>query len=535
MTQTDETTKATEPDKKSPAPPRPPAPPIGVLGMARWAWRQLTSMRTALLLLFLLALASVPGSVIPQRRVNPVEVMDYIKQNPTLGAWYERFGLFDVFGSAWFAGIYMLLLVSLLGCIVPRTFQHWRAVRARPPAAPRNFQRLPEHREWATDESAEAVLAKAKQVLRDRRYRVVDDGTSLAAERGYLREIGNLVFHIAIVGVLIGIAIGSLFGFKGTALILVGNGFANTVTQYDGFQSGRFFSESQLPPFALTVKKFDVKFETEGESRGQARVFDALLSYTEAPGEAAKSYHLKLNHPLDVEGSLVHLIGHGYAPRFTIRDGNGDVAFSGPVPFLPQDGNFASSGVVKAPDALPEQLGLQGFFLPTAVLDPQRGPISVFPDALAPAVFLTAYKGDLGMDVGTPQSVYRLETGKLTQLRSPDGDVYRIALEPGEKAELPGGVGTVTFDGYTRWVNLQVSRNPGAPVVLVAAVLALAGLLLSLVVRRRRAWVRVTQDGERTVVAVAGLDKTEGGDLAAEIDEITTGLGRKATAEEASK
>jgi cytochrome c biogenesis protein len=190
--------------------------------------------------------------------------------------------------------------------------------------------------------------------------------------------------------------------------------------------------------------------------------------------------------------------------------------------------------VVKAPDALPEQLGLQGFFLPTAVLDPQRGPISVFPDALAPAVYLTAYKGDLGMDVGTPQSVYRLETGKLTQLRSANGDVYRIALEPGEKADLPGGVGTVTFDGYTRWVNLQVSRNPGAPVVLVAASLALAGLLLSLVVRRRRAWVRVTQDGAHTVVAVAGLDKTEGGDLAAEIDEISGGLGRETPAKEAS-
>lgn len=512
----------------------PPAPPIGVLGLARWAWRQLTSMRTALLLLFLLALASVPGSLVPQRRVNPVEVMEFAEANPGLARWYERLGLFDVFGSAWFAGIYLLLMVSLLGCIVPRSVQHWRAMRARPPRAPRNPHRLPEHRRWETEAEPEQVHRAAAEILRGRRYRVVVDTgehAAVAAERGYLREIGNLVFHIAVVGVLLGIAAGSLFGFQGTALVVVGNGFANTVTQYDGYQGGRFFSPAQLPPFTLTVKDFEVSFEEEGEQRGAAREFDALLAYTAAPGEPEQEYHLRINHPLEIEGARVHLIGHGYAPEFTVRDGNGDVAFSGPVPFLPQDGNFSSSGVVKVPDARPEQLGLQGLFLPTGVLDKQAGPISIFPDALAPSVFLTGYQGDLGLDAGIPQSVYQLETRDLEQLRTEDGEPFRAALTPGETARLPGGAGSVTFEGYERWVNLQVSRDPGEPVVLASAILALGGLLLSLVVRRRRVWVRATPTGPddaaagtRTLVVVAGLDKTEGGDLAAEIDEIVTRL-----------
>jgi cytochrome c biogenesis protein len=526
-------------------------PPLGPWELARWAWRQLTSMRTALLLLFLLALASVPGSIIPQRSVNPVEVADFVRANPELSRWYERLQLFDVFGSAWFAAIYLLLLVSLLGCVIPRAAQHWRVVRSRPPGAPRHLDRLPEHRRWTTAAAPGTVLSAAEAELRGSRYRVDRAAGSVAAERGYLREVGNLVFHLAIVVVLVGVAVGSLFGFRGTALVVVGNGFANTVTQYDGYQSGGLFRDRQLPPFALNVDDFTVRFETRGEQRGSVRAFNAALTYTARPGAPVQSYDLRVNHPLRIDGAQVHLIGHGYAPRFTVRDGGGDVAFSGPVPFLPQDGRFTSTGVVKVPDARPDQLGFQGFFLPTAVVDPQRGPVSAFPDALRPSVFLTAYRGDLGLDAGVPQSVYRLETDSLTQVRTSDGDAYRVALTPGERAELPGGAGSITFDGYDRWVNLQVSRNPGEPVALVGAILALGGLLLSLVVRRRRVWVRVTEDGARTVVAVAGLDRaepalssrtaaatgTEGddadghdtvSDLAMEIDKLAAGIQRRA-------
>ena len=54
------------------------------LEFGRWAWRQLTSMRTALLLLLLLAIAAVPGSFIPQRGVDARAVQAYYLDHPKL-------------------------------------------------------------------------------------------------------------------------------------------------------------------------------------------------------------------------------------------------------------------------------------------------------------------------------------------------------------------------------------------------------------------------------------------------------------------
>lgn len=75
------------------------APPLSVAGWGRWAWRQLTSMRTALVLLFLLAVASVPGSVLPQRGNNPLRVDQWLTNNPTAGPILDRLGFFDGYSS----------------------------------------------------------------------------------------------------------------------------------------------------------------------------------------------------------------------------------------------------------------------------------------------------------------------------------------------------------------------------------------------------------------------------------------------------
>ena len=114
-------------------------------------WRQLTSMRTALILLFLMALGSVPGSVFPQRGASPLRVGQYLQDHTTIGHGSIALGMFDVYASSWFAAIYLLLMVSLAGCILPRCLHYARNLRSVPPATPRNLARMPEHRSFYTD------------------------------------------------------------------------------------------------------------------------------------------------------------------------------------------------------------------------------------------------------------------------------------------------------------------------------------------------------------------------------------------------
>jgi cytochrome c biogenesis protein len=494
-------------------------PALGLVGWLRWTWRQLTSMKTALVLLFLLALGAVPGSLIPQIPVDPIKVSDFVEAHPKLSPWYDQLGLFDVYKSVWFSAVYLLLFISLIGCVVPRLNVYLKALRARPPKAPRNLSRLPGHQRFETGDSEADVLAAAEKELRRRRFRVERYDGAIGAERGYLREAGNLLFHFSLILALLGIAWGSLLGYRGTVLVVVGNGFSNTLAQYDDFTPGRVFDSDDLPPFSLTVNDFKVTYQTDGPQRGAARSFDAGITYQETPDAPEKSYDLRVNHPLSVDGTKVHLLGNGYAPKVTVRDGQGNIAFSGPAPFLPQDANFSSFGVVKAPDARPYTLGFEGFFLPTAVID-QRGPVSVFPDALNPALVMTAYYGRPQPETGKPESVYQLDKSKLTQFDNGKDDKLRFQLAPGESLTLPDGRGSITFDSYEKWVKLQVSDTPGLNLALAGILLAILGLMGSLFVHPRRTWVRVRTEDGRTVVEVAGLDRGPERGLGDEIDAI---------------
>jgi cytochrome c biogenesis protein len=512
---------------------------IGLLGWARWFWRQLTSMRIALLLLFLLSLAAIPGSLVPQEGENPVRAQEFHAAHRTLSPIYDKIGMFHVFSSVWFSAIYILLFISLAGCIVPRTWQFVGVLRSRPPAAPRNLTRLPVHTTWRTRTAPADVLAAAERTLRRRRFRAHTAGGAVAAEKGYLREAGNLVFHISLFGLLIAVAAGHLWNASGTKLVTVGDGFSNTLTQYDDFTSGRFFDDDNLKPFGFTLDSFDASYAHSGSQRGAARKFQANVTWWSGDESRQHKGEIKVNDPLQVDGYKVYLGSHGYAPVVTVRDGKGQVAFQGPVPCLPRDTNITSTCAIKVPDAdgrdgRPDQLGFSGIFTPTAKIDPVRGPYSNFPALDYPALFLTAYHGDLGMDAGIPQNVYQLDRKHLKQFKDAKGDPLNAALRPGETLKLPHGAGSIRIDGVKQWASFQVARQPGNGTALASAALAIAGLVGSLFVRRRRIWVRATEGADGvTVVEMAGLARGESGRIADELGDVAVDLQDQAPANEA--
>jgi cytochrome c biogenesis protein len=467
-------------------------------------------MRTALILLFLLAVGAVPGSLLPQQGQDPAGVQNYFASHAALAPWLNRLGLFNVFAAPWFAAIYLLLFASLIGCVVPRTFRLAGSARTPPPRAPRNLARLPHSASYTVPLPAEQAVAVAAALVGRKRFRLrrpaKDDRTYwVSAEKGYLREAGNLLFHLALVGVLASIAMGGLLGYKANKLMVEGGSFSNTATALDEFHPGKLVSGSDLAPFSISLNKFTATYYTSGESNGQPSGFDAWITYSSSPGAPAKPFDLRINRPLDVDSTKVYLIGHGYAPVFTVTDAAGKVVYDAPTPFIPQNtGTFLSDGVVKVPGAGPEQLGFMGDFVPTAVVSTGGVLESVFPAPDNPAVSLIAYAGNLGMDSGIPQSVYQLDTSAMSQITAKP-----FLLQPGQSYTLPGGRGKITFTGYKQWVSLAITYDPGQVPALVCGILALAGLLLSFLIRRRRVFVRAEEKGDGTLVTVGGLARTD--------------------------
>jgi len=502
-------------------------PSLGPVGWARWAWRSLTSMRTALFLLLLLSIAAVPGSVFPQRSIDAAKVSDFLVSNPTLGPWLDRLGIFDVYSSVWFSAIYLLLVISLVGCIVPRSRLHWHNLRATPPRAPRHLSRLDDHVELDYAGDGDAALEAARKALRRRRFRVIShDGTTVSAENGYLRETGNLVFHVGLCVVIVGVAIGHLFGWRGDVILSDGETFSSTLSSYDSFLPGPLTDPERLAPFTITMSSMEATFEDKagGAQFGAPRSFSAQLTTTEQPGGPAQQQTISPNHPVTLDGTDVFLLGNGYAPVVTVKDAQGAVLYQQATPFLAQDNVYSSVGAIKVGAARPKALAFSGFFLPTAEPTYANGPVSLFPDARNPELALSIWEGDL-YPGNRPQSVYTLDTKELTQLTKADGTPLLIRLQPGQTFELPGGRGSIAFDRVDRFAGLSARVDPGKELTLVAALATILGLVASLLVRRRRVFVRVLpavappvpavgpsgagpNDSPRTVVHIGGLAKT---------------------------
>ena len=479
-------------------------PELGALGLARYFWRQLTSMRTALVLLLLLALAAIPGSLIPQNSQNPMAVTAYFEQHKSLAIWFQRLSLFDVYSSPWFSAIYILLFISLIGCVLPRSIEHLHAASALPPKTPKNLTRLEHFQAWPAQGDEMEI---AKQWFKEKRFRVLENGSTLSAEKGYLRETGNLFFHISLILILIGILIGGLFGVRGSAIVSQGERFVNNATSYDTISFGQISNENSLPPFTITIDKFVAKYNTITSAPEDYTLYVTTVA---EPGAKPKQQIVKVNSPLTFGSTRIYLQANGYSPIVTVQDKKGNVTFQGAVPFLPQDANLRSIGAIKVPDGDP-QLGFVASFVPTYARSANKGAISVFPELLDPKLLFSIWQGNLGLDSGKPQSVYRIDTSKMKQ-------IALNSLKPGEYLKFSEG--TITFEGVVPWVNLQIVSDPGKSYSLIGGIVAILGLLASLFTRRRRIWIRV----ETGQVEVAGLAKNGAPGLAVEMAEFVTKL-----------
>jgi cytochrome c biogenesis protein len=532
-------------ERTAPAAAPPPHRPNRLWALLRNSWRQLTSMRTALVLLFLLAVAAIPGSVLPQRGVSREKVAGYYAEHPDLAPWVDRLGGFEVFASPWFAAIYLLLFTSLIGCVVPRLLDHVRALRTVPPAVPARLDRLPQHAAATGRATGPAeTAASIARTLRGRRFRTAvreqpDGSWTVSAEKGFLKETGNLFFHFALLAVLVGVGFGSWYGWHGNRLLVQGadTKFCNVLTQFDESSLGPRVQARDLPFFCLELTRFRAEFQPSGQPKSFA------TTVTVSGAEPDRSANFSVNSPLRLDKANVYLLGHGYAPvlRYTDRYGQQQTNV---FPFLPVDGMFTSEGVATFPDANinPKtgvrdpgaQIAFEGTYLPT--VDPSGTQVtSTYPAEQNPKIFLTAYRGNLGLDSGVPGSVYSLNRAQIArgQLKNVSG-TRPESFRPGEKWTLDDGT-TLEFLQTRPFVTVSVRYDPTQPVVLGGAVLGLLGLMLSLSGKRRRVFFRITSPASDlavpgaapggSVVEAGGLPRTDYPGFAEEFDQIVADIG----------
>jgi cytochrome c biogenesis protein len=373
-------------------------------------------------------------------------------------------------------------------------------MRAQPPVTPKNLSRLEHHQEFA---GGAETLDRATVWFKKNRFRVRIEGNSISAEKGFLRETGNLLFHLSLILILVGVSFGALFGMRGEAIVSTGERFVNVATSYDSLSFGKLTGEKSLPTFEIKLDKFLGEYDPVTSA---PKDYTAWVTITDN-GRTYKK-EIKVNKPLTFGNTRVYLQANGYSPVVTVRDSEGNVALQGPIPFLPQDGNLRSIGSIKVPDAEP-QIGFVSSFVPTNARTTDQGAVSIFPELLDPKLLFSIWKGDLGLDSGIPQSVYRIDTSKLEK-------VGLGSVKPGETFTYPEG--SITLEMVIPWVNLQFVDDPGKSYALIGAILAILGLLSSLYGRRRRIWVRITSGG----VEVAGLAKNSAPGLDVEIEKFVS-------------
>ena len=482
-------------------------------------WRSLRSMRTALILLLLLAAGAVIGSLLPQIPNTPERVGRYLDDHGFWGPVFLRAGFFDVYGSWWFVLVTALLFVSLTACLLPRTRALARSIGQRPMQA-RELDGFRHVAEVRVDAEPEPAASRAERLLRRKRYRVAREGTSVAADKGVLRETGSLLFHWAFFLLLLGVIVGKGTGFTGRAVVTEGETFVDALPNYAGqIRTGRYFGGSFT---GIGLELLD--FEDRYRRNGQPIDFVSTVRFLDAEGRPTGTTRIRVNDPAQVGGLRFFQEGFGWSPVVE-TDLDGRRLWSSPIE-LSRD---------PAPEGVPATaMPWSGAIKLTAPEPDVMVTLQLWPDYRAfaasqftgrPVPMLVQFDPYIryGVYVGeivdpSPSSV------DVTGLRRVGGGSLRAAET--STFDVPGaGRLDLSFTELRRYSVFLVSRDVGVMVVLAAGILVLVGLIPALFVSRRKVWIRAEAAPDGTRVKIGGFALQRKDSFEEEFERIVRGLG----------
>ena len=403
-----------------------------------------TSVRTTITILFLLAGASIIGTVVPQD--VPVEQL-----RQTAWSFGSRLvvvlDLHTVYRSWWFILLLILLSLNLLGCLLRRVGQIPAEWKGDPEKSSFKFA-LSDPR--SVREIKELVTAAVRPVLGAPSREVQGgDGPTVVWIKERIHLLGFPLIHSAIIVILVGGLLGLLYGVKGNIQIKEGE----TGTDYTLSPSG----EVKSLPFTIAVDKFTL----ERYPSGQPKKYRSDVRLLKNGAEVLKDSIL-VNSPLTYDG--ISLYQSDYR-LLGIKD----------VTFRVVEPSGKAEALIARPDA---ETALPGGQSKIQLLRIDQGSSSRGPWV------------EIGVETpGKERNSVR---------------IYRDDAEPAKVGDL--GIRFLGYRPLYA-TGLQVGYDPGTWLVWVGSCLLILGFFLTLFTNHRRLWIEIRSKGPATELVIAGRSR----------------------------
>lgn len=460
----------------------------GVPKQKNLLWRFFKSLKLTLSLLLILAVASVLGTLIPQQEGAMETARDL---GPGLWKLLSALQLFDMYHSVWFRIILGLLAANLLVCSLDRFPSAWKLFRlpVRPDRT-RLFEKIPPNRlvsvRGTRKETTERIEGILKHHYKGVRTKGTDNGDFLYAEKGRYSHFGVYIVHLSVLLILAGGLIGSFFGFEAYVTIPEGAA-ADRVTL-------RRSRDTKLLPFAVACDKFTIDYY----ENGTPKEYRSDLKFFQGDG-IVREGQLRVNHPITHEGITFYQSSYGQTPTVHLSVSRSGTATE-VTPYAVHRGH---------PVFLP---GKEGVFRLLEAHDNFQG-------ALGPAALLSIRSND-----GKERQMWIFQNPENLKKLFPEKMLQSPKLNP------------ASFEPYTFLLDrienryysvLQVSRDPGVPLVWAGFCLIMLGLFMTFFFPHKRIWVRVYEAEEETKVAVAGKTAKNPLGMERELDQFAERLSRQ--------